>query len=325
MPTRRALLRAGSLAALGLAGCLGSDGRGTPTPPATPTATAPPSPGPTTPRPTYQPSTVSLHLERVALSDVADAAVETRSALTDRQRATLDRLRANGTVTLDGVRRSDRFPFPGEPFVRIDGTFYRVREDVLAEESLTVHRFHVETRSTQPSDAVPYADLSPVDKSVFDEALTEEYRERGTPFAGTFFYAFENRSAANDSRFVADGAVTVAYRDDAFDVAFQRTDEVTATDVRYSLDEVATSAAAFREHLRSSYVRDLASLASTPDQRDLLRTAVEEGAYREKRPLSEPFSALLSTVETLPTVPNAGRYVRDDGDVYHVWKSAVEA
>ncbi|WP_423751420.1 hypothetical protein [Salinirarus marinus] len=322
MPTRRTLLRAGVLSTLGLAGCLAADGSGTPTATGTPTGT--PTRSPTTARPTYRPSTVSLHLEPVSVPDVAEAAVETFDDLSRSQRDALDEIRETGAYTVTNVVRSDRLPFASEPFVRLGGEFFRVERETLAQRPRTVHRFHVEVLSRTQGEGVPFSELSSRDRAVFRAGLTEEYRQRGTPFAGTFLYTFENRSVAAESRFVTEKTVTVDYEDDVFEVTFQRIDEVTELDVRYALSHVADGADAFRDHLRSAYVRTVSSLSLSAAQRELLRRAIRESRYEEDRPLSAAFSGLLDTLETLPAVPNAGRYVRDGDAIYHVWKTAVE-
>lgn len=321
MPTRRALLRAGTLATLGLAGCLSGDGRGTPTPtaPSTPTPTA----TPTTARPTYRPSTVTLRLEPTTLADVVSTAVRTRDDLSESQRAALDEMRSTGAYVLEDVVLSERLPFTGESFVRLDGRFSRVERETLAERTRTAHRFHVEVLSRTHEGGVPFSELSARDREVFRAGLTDEYRERGTSFAGTFHYTFENRSVAAESRFVAADAVAVAYEDDVFAVDFLRVDEVTERDVRYTLAPVADDADAFRDALDATYVRDVASLSLPTAQRNLLRRAIRESRYGEERPLSEAFSGLLEAVEALPTIPNAGRYLHDDAR-YHVWTEAVE-
>jgi hypothetical protein len=321
MWSRRTALQAGALSTLGLAGCLSADGPGTATPTATSTAT--PTRTPTTARPTYQPSTVSLHLEPVELSAVVDAAVDTRDDLTQEQRDALDELGSDGSYTLEDVVLSDRLPFSTERFVRLDGSVSRIDRETLAERNRTVHRFHVEVLSTTTAEGVPFSDLSSLDQSVFRAGLTEEYRERGTPFAGTFFYTFESRDAAADSRFVSEKSVVVAYRDDRFEVRFQWVDEASERDVRYTLSKLADSEDDFREYVRSEYVRDRSSLSLSSAQHALLDRAIRD-RYEEARPLSEPFSGLLETLEQVPTVPNAGRYVRDEETVYQVQESAVD-
>lgn len=331
-------MRSGAAAAaLALGGCLTDGRQGTPTdgtdgttrPPTTPgsgagtddpTATA----TDTTERPTYtRASTRSLHLDPVSPADVAGRVLVDVEDLSGREREALRTMQSDGGYRLTDVVFHDRLLFQGDPFVRLDGTIYRVRERVTAERDRVVHRFHVELVSGSRSDAVAFEDLSATDRAVFRESLTEEYLENGTPFAGTFFYSFGNESTARGSRFVHD-PTAVTFQGDTFVLEFLRRDRVTVTDLEYGLAEVASDREGFHEYLVAEYVRPLSELALSDEQLAIVRAAVEGDRYREEMPLSEPFRDLLDTLDTLPAVPGGGRYVRYDGTIYHVVETGVD-
>lgn len=238
---------------------------------------------------------------------------------------TLDRLAREGSVTVRNITRYAERPLHPPYLVELEGSIYVVDKQIVDSREVEVHRFKIEVLDASRADARAFADLSAVDQAIVQQGLTEEYRENGTPFTGTFFYRFETRSPTTSWIVATDGNVFVTYEEDTLRLRSMGSDTVVEQDLRYERTAVASTRSAAQAYVAQEYVRTISAEEIPPAQREILRAAITDPeGYREEGQGTEPFRAVLDRLGDVPQVPNDGKYIRYNGTVYQVAQTGVE-
>lgn len=209
-------------------------------------------------------------------------------------------------------------PLDADAFVTYDGTFYRTDYSIVSSER--VPAFSMDVRSERerdvPADAtvVAFDALPEVDRTALRAATLPEHEEElAQQFAVEGFPA-SYPDGGDDSRLVGtttwvrwrDRPIRVEVADEADTTRERRT-------VRYTVDQVAATAAEFRQYVADRYLVRLGDLPA--DQRAIVEAAVDE-KYEECRPQSEALAALRSRLAEGDRLPTPGRtawYVAFDG------------
>lgn len=259
----------------------------------------------TTPTPDVS-AWAELRASETTLGAVANDVVSPAEELRDDQRRVFDRIEGGESVTIRSLR-GDRFVDPA--FVRADGTYFRVTETQVDERTATVHVFdlaHVmeddDLWETAQDEAVPFDELSAVDREIFREGLPVG------PLAGSGFstdhaHRFAAGTPPADSRLVSDERTIVAYEDVYVVVRFAGTEQATVRTVEYAASVVARSESAFRETVAETVVVPRGSLDLSSGARELLDHVLDCGHYGETGTYTRELESVREAFADRPTMP----------------------
>jgi hypothetical protein len=219
-------------------------------------------------------------------------------------------------------------PLRADVLVRYDGSFYRTDYGVTATETVPAYTMdlHWEAGQSAPEDAtvVPFSDLPASDRAALEAAALDPETEGegdGLPQRTLSIqqYPAPYPDDGTDSRLVGSRS-WVRWRDRTMrvDVAGESDGTKERRTLTYSLTEVATDEAGFRDFVADRYLVEFGNLPS--EERPILTKAIED-SYQECASASSSLSALqgrLPADEHLPYPHDDAWYVAFDGERYRL-------
>jgi len=207
---------------------------------------------------------------------------------------------------------------PDGQYVRDDGRYYAVATTFLDDVRTTGYDLFVrrppEDRDTdeRPAETLAFEDLPETDREAFLAADPTEL----DPGVGISLFrsptAFDPESSTVAE---VDGRVAVTYEGTTYVVVYGGRETRDDRRYRYDLERVGDSRAALVDHLASRYLFDLGDADLSPDERDVVESALvddaESDGYTEEDPLSEPYRAVLDLIADHDT---PGRTHTDGGE-----------
>ncbi|ELZ35647.1 hypothetical protein [Halorubrum tebenquichense] len=204
------------------------------------------------------------------------------------------------------------------PYVVTDGpAFHRVETETLRSVTVTGYEYAVEVDAVDsflfgPPSNVSFADLPACDRDAVRDALGNAglvHAPHYPPFDVTFAYA--SAETRERSRFVPgkDGQ-RVEWGGELLQFGFEEERSVEVRTVAVRAEHVASSPDGFRRVVGEEQGRSFDD--PSPERRAILDAAIDS-EYRESRPHSDAFAAVL---DALSTDGEAVPLVRYDGDWY---------
>ena len=249
-------------------------------------------------------SELALHFEPVPADELGSAFLYTRVEWTPAQRALIERGGTNATEAF-GYR-----PFDPGDVVRVNGTYFevfvgrngtgRVERPVLVAEP--------ESEASEPTG--DFTGLAESDVLALRCAITSADREGSEPCV---------LHGGEHSAFVPEPAFRSIDHGEAYYHLSVAEREVELDRYDYEFQPVAENRSAFTDYAaRDLLAVDYDETSLTGEKREVLRTAAEEGVYRESPP---PYAdALLDLVGTFRDGASDHRdYVKFDGRYYLAW------
>lgn len=206
---------------------------------------------------------------------------------------------------------------PQHRYVHLDGGYYRIVLEVVAEGTATVQMLVGRTNATvnadgQSADAVAHADLPTHDRRSFLAAFGHYAVDDGgvPPEFGQVWHVgyLEDANVRSSSLVPRPEHEYVRYGDWFVHVEWNETTEDTRYTYELELEHVADSASAFAAAVTETDGIVLRDADLSADQREILDEATG-GTYRECADYSEDYTDLLETLR-------GARYVRYDGTWY---------
>lgn len=249
-------------------------------------------------------SELALHFESVPAGELGSEFLYTREEWTPAQRAFLDRGVSNATEAF-GHR-----PFESGAVVRVNDTYFTasVSENGTGQVSRPVL---VAEPEPEPSGRTgEFAGLAQSDVFALRCAIVSAQREGPEPCV---------LHGGDHSAFVPEPPFrSIEHNDEYFGLSVVES-ELELTRYAYEFQAVAENRSAFASYAaREMLAVDYDAVPLTVEEREILRTAADDGVYRESPP---PYSgAFLDVVEAFRDGATDHRdYVKFDGEHYIAW------
>lgn len=249
---------------------------------------------------THDDSELALHFEPVPAEELGSEFLYTRADWTPAQRALLDRGGTNATEAF-GYR-----PFDPGDVVRVNRTYYAVFVGQNGTERVERPVLVAESEPEPSGQTGDFSGLAESDVLALRCAVSSARRERSEPCV---------IHGGNHSAFLPEPAFrSFEHHDDYYRLSVVER-EVELDRYEYGFRPVAENRSAFASYAaRGMLAVDYDSTSPSSEEREVLRTAAEEGVYREAPPYSE---ALLAVVEAFRDgATDHEDYVKFDGEYY---------
>lgn len=257
---------------------------------------------------THDDSELAIHFEPVPADELGSVFLYTREEWTPAQRALLDRDGTNATESF-GYR-----PFDPGDVVRENGTYFAVFVGQNGTEQI-VRPVLVAEPEPEPSGRTgDFSGLAESDALALRCAITSAEREGPEPCA---------IHGGNHSEFLPEPSFqSIEHRDGYYRLSIVER-EVELDRYEYDFQPVAENRTAFASYAaRDMLAVDYDATSLSSEEREVLRTAADDGVYRESPP---PYSdALRAVVEVFRDGASDHRdYVKFDGRYYLAWTTEV--
>lgn len=210
-------------------------------------------------------------------------------------------------------------PFPGGAYLQVEGGFYRATLTESGTKQLTRTVLGA-TEIGDASDAVavdeyPEGDRKPAMLACRLSIVRARESDRDDAPPARYVYVFRTTPANESSLLPTPRHEVVEYQDQTFRLWVEERD-LTETEYTTTLGHIAGSTATFERAIQDEYVIDLDEHALTDAQRDIVETAIEEGAYTEQGQISDALDDLITLLRD--ERPREDAVLRYD-DAYYTW------
>lgn len=190
-------------------------------------------------------------------------------------------------------------PFGDGSFVMADGRFYRVDTDRSGSKTVTRRVLGATLVEDATDQAVsiggyPDADREPI-VIAYRMAVTKAREDDDRPTDHGYVYVFRTTDPEESALLPTPEHPVVEVAGETVRLWIEER-EIEEHAFSATMDEVAATEDAFERHVREAYVVDLDEESLTADQREIVETAVEEGAYEGDDGPTEPMTGLLETL-----------------------------
>jgi len=269
------------------------------------------------------PRSATLELAPVSDANVADAESDSPDSLSPPEHGAIDAARRDDPATMWTVAD----PFSSVEYVVADGTYYAVDTSVESTVERPGYALELDTDAATADGAartVTFDDLPAVDRAALFAALgypsTRELarfeRANAISIGGTLAYPSDDAESRSDLvPSPSYDVLRIAGRDFRLTVGERRA--VTVERLRVTLRSVATTPDAFAAHVYERFGVDLDERDLSPEQRDIVETAIDEG-YDECAPYSDSFADVQQRLGGVGGSGDSYDYANYDDDWYAV-------